>query len=299
MSRSCQSAMFSSPTSACRAHDAREAADLLGDLRVALVRHRRRALLPAANGSSTSRDLGPRSWRISIANRSSDAAQIASAESSSAWRSRGDHLRRHRVRLEAEPLAGDALDLGVDRGVGADRAGELADANASSARRAAGGRGRARTPSPRASAERRRLGVNAVRAADHRRVPVLLGAPRRRRRARGRCPREQRRRPRGSAAPARCRRRPTTSGRSASQRASGAELLGDRVENAATSWSVVCSISATRSAVGATAPRADRRDVVAGRRRARPRRRAPRARPRASAPSLPSLRPDPAMAGRE
>ena len=48
MSRSCQSATFSSPTSACAAHDAREAADPLGDDRVALVRHRRRALLALA-----------------------------------------------------------------------------------------------------------------------------------------------------------------------------------------------------------------------------------------------------------
>ena len=47
MSRSCQSATFSSPTSAAGADDAREPADPLGDDRVALVRHRRRALLPA------------------------------------------------------------------------------------------------------------------------------------------------------------------------------------------------------------------------------------------------------------
>ena len=40
-----------------------------------------------------------------------------------------DHLRRGRCRLEPEPLTGDALQLGVGRRVGADRAGELADAH--------------------------------------------------------------------------------------------------------------------------------------------------------------------------
>ena len=61
MSRSCQSATFSSPTSACAAHDAREPADPLGDDRVALVRHRRRALLAACRTApATSRDLGAR-----------------------------------------------------------------------------------------------------------------------------------------------------------------------------------------------------------------------------------------------
>src|SRR5689334_16175928 len=39
-----------------------------------------------------------------------------------------DHLGRDGIGLEAEAAARDALDLGVDRGIGADRAGELADA---------------------------------------------------------------------------------------------------------------------------------------------------------------------------
>ena len=40
-----------------------------------------------------------------------------------------EDLRRARRRLEPEPLAGDPLDLGIGRGVGADRAGKLADAD--------------------------------------------------------------------------------------------------------------------------------------------------------------------------
>src|SRR5205085_9421572 len=41
-----------------------------------------------------------------------------------------EDLRRCRRRLEAEPLAGDPLDLRVDRCIRADGAGELADAHA-------------------------------------------------------------------------------------------------------------------------------------------------------------------------
>ena len=44
--------------------------------------------IPAANGSSTSRTSVRARWRISVANRSSDVAHSASVPSSSAWRSR-------------------------------------------------------------------------------------------------------------------------------------------------------------------------------------------------------------------
>ena len=39
-----------------------------------------------------------------------------------------DHLRRERIRLEPEPLAGDPLHLGIERRVRPDRPRELADA---------------------------------------------------------------------------------------------------------------------------------------------------------------------------
>ncbi len=88
-----------------------------------------------------------------------------------------DHLRRERVRLEPEPLAGDALDLGIEAAVGADRARELADA----VRLERPHEPRAvavelERPAGELPAERRRLGVDAVRAADADRAPVLLGA---------------------------------------------------------------------------------------------------------------------------
>src|SRR3954447_11687375 len=88
-----------------------------------------------------------------------------------------DDLRRGRRRLEPEPLAGDPLDLGVDRGVLADRSGELADAHAfESARDARPCAVELERPHRELQAERRRLRVHAVRSADAERELVLLGA---------------------------------------------------------------------------------------------------------------------------
>ena len=87
-----------------------------------------------------------------------------------------DDLRRDRLRLEAEPLAGDPLELRVGRRVGADRAGELPDAHP--VERAAQPLAAAvelERPAGELQPEGRRLGVDAVRAADAERLPVLLG----------------------------------------------------------------------------------------------------------------------------
>ena len=60
-------------------------------------------------------------------------------------------LRRGRLGLEPEPLARDALDLGIDRRVVPDRAGELPDPDARKrGREPRHGRARARTPTRRA-----------------------------------------------------------------------------------------------------------------------------------------------------
>jgi hypothetical protein len=86
-------------------------------------------------------------------------------------------LRRGRRRLETEALARDALELGIGRGVRADRAGELADAHSlERPRDAARGAGELERPAGELEPERRRLGVDAVRAADLQRLAVLLGA---------------------------------------------------------------------------------------------------------------------------
>ena len=87
-----------------------------------------------------------------------------------------NHLRRHRVRLQLQPTA----DIGLDRRrqvrEGADGARNLADADdlarAAQARQVALQLG---VPQRQLQAERHRLGVHAVRAANHGRVPVLVG----------------------------------------------------------------------------------------------------------------------------
>ena len=65
MSRSCQSATFSSAGTTAGAHQAREAGEVLGEHRVALVRHGGGALLPGAKYSSASRTSVRCRWRIS------------------------------------------------------------------------------------------------------------------------------------------------------------------------------------------------------------------------------------------
>ena len=88
-----------------------------------------------------------------------------------------EDLRRGRRRLEPEPLAGDPLDLRVGRRVRADGAGELADAQSLERALDAGAVAvELERPAGQLQAERRRLGVHAVRAPDRERVAVLLGS---------------------------------------------------------------------------------------------------------------------------
>ena len=85
-------------------------------------------------------------------------------------------LRRDRLDLEPEPLAGDALHLGIAAAVRPDRARDLADAH--SFERALEPHPVARQlerPARELRAERRRLGVHAVRPPDADRRAVLLG----------------------------------------------------------------------------------------------------------------------------
>ena len=89
----------------------------------------------------------------------------------------GDDLGRHRLAIEAEGPEGRLLDAGIGVGVGAHSAGQLSDADAgersfephATAAQLA-------EPAEQLQAERGRLGMHAVRAADRRRMPVLLGA---------------------------------------------------------------------------------------------------------------------------
>ena len=100
------------PDERVRAHDAREAADALGDDRVALVRHRRRALLALAERLRDLADLGARE----VADLERELLERGRDE-----RERGeqlgvpvalDDLRRDRLRLEPEALAREPLELG-------------------------------------------------------------------------------------------------------------------------------------------------------------------------------------------
>ena len=159
------------------AHDAREPADALGDDGVPLVRHRRRALLPAAERLLHLGDLGAREMpdleRELVERRRDDRERGQQLGVAVAL----EDLRRRRRRLEAEPLAGDALELGIGRGVRADGAGELADAHAlERARDALPVPVELERPARELQPERRRLGVHAVRAAHLQRRAMLLGA---------------------------------------------------------------------------------------------------------------------------
>ena len=130
MSRSCQRATFSSPTSAA-ARTTRASPQIRSattGLRLCGIAEE--PFWPLPNGSCTSATSVRARWRISTR----EALQRGRGD-----RERGeqlrvavalDDLRRGRLGLEAEPLAGDALDLRVDRRVVADRAGELADPHA-------------------------------------------------------------------------------------------------------------------------------------------------------------------------
>ena len=147
------------------------------DDRVALVRHRRRAFLSFAERLFDLTDLG--------------ASEVADLDGELVERRRAhgerreqlrvsvalDDLRRRRRRLQPKAFARDPLDLGVDRRVLADGSGELADAHAFE--RACDARASTvelERPDRELEAERRRLGVHAVRAADAERQPVLLRA---------------------------------------------------------------------------------------------------------------------------
>jgi len=84
MSRSCQRATFSSPTSEAARNDAGQPTDALGHDRVALVRHRRGAFWPLPNGFLHPR--APRCGRVADLER--ELVQRGGAE-----RERGEQLR--------------------------------------------------------------------------------------------------------------------------------------------------------------------------------------------------------------
>ena len=86
-----------------------------------------------------------------------------------------ENLRRGGRRVEAEPLAGDPLDLGVGRGVGTDGTRELAHADPlEPAVEPSTVTLELESPAGQLEPERGRFGVDAVRTADLERLAVLL-----------------------------------------------------------------------------------------------------------------------------
>ncbi len=211
---------------------------------------------PRPNGSSTSRTSVRARWRISSANASSDEAMTASVESSCACRSRwmicvecgagSRPSRSHASRSSSGPVAA-YVPTAPD---------SLPTRSSSRARlEPYAVRGRARTPSRRASARRSsaRRGRRASGPMIERPAVLLRPGDDRVEGAR-QGPRAAARPPPGSGARARCRARPTTSGRS------GASAVPPRrgpsptaSTNAARSWPVRRSISATCSGDGGAA----------------------------------------------
>ena len=127
MSRSCQRAMFSRPTSASAR--SRRAKPVIRSARTGL-RLWGMALLPcwpAPNGSNASPTSVRCRWRTSTAIRSSVPPRMASAASSSACRSRLTTWVEAGSAAQAERVAHELLHLGADVGMRADRAGDLAD----------------------------------------------------------------------------------------------------------------------------------------------------------------------------
>ena len=163
------------PDGCGRTDDPRKAADALGDDWVLLVRHRGGTLLPAAERLLDFCHLG--------------AGEVSDLERELLERGRGDrkrgeqlgvpvalkNLRRRRRGLEAEPLAGDPLDLGVGCGVGTNGARELAHAHPlEPALEPRTVTLKLEGPAGQLEPERGRLRVDAVRTADLERLAVLL-----------------------------------------------------------------------------------------------------------------------------
>ena len=132
---------------------------------------------PRPNGSSTSRTSVRARWRISVAKRSSDEASERERREQLGVTVALEDLRRARRGLEAEPLAGDPLDLGLGGRVGADGARELADAEAlDRADEPLAVAVERERPAGELEPEGRRLGVDPVRPPHADRLAVLLGA---------------------------------------------------------------------------------------------------------------------------
>ena len=149
MSRSCQSATFSRPTTALPRTTRASPQMRSATIGFRLCGIADEPFCPLANGSSTSRT----SVRCEMADLGREALERRRDERQRREQLRVavalEDLRRARRRLEPEPLARDALDLGIDGRVLPDRARQLADPQPLDApERPARGRARAANAQP-------------------------------------------------------------------------------------------------------------------------------------------------------
>ena len=167
MSRSCHSATFSS--AAARSPRITRASPLTRShttgFRLCGMAHE--PFWPSANGSCTSRTSVRARCRISVAIASSVEATTASAVDELRVAVALDHLGRGLGGPQPEPGAHELLHARIDGGVGADHAADRADADGlARAAQALAVAVQLERPHRELVAERRRLGVDAVRAPD-------------------------------------------------------------------------------------------------------------------------------------
>jgi len=161
-----------------RAHDARQPADLLARDRIAFVRHRRRALLLLAEILFGLANFGA----LQVANLGGDLVQRGRDH-----RQRDDvegmaialnHLRRDCCDVQAQSVTDFLLVLRFEVGCVSHRAGKLADTHLLGRKlKALDVALHLRIPVGQLEAERNRLGVDSVGAADRGSVLELPGAP--------------------------------------------------------------------------------------------------------------------------
>ncbi len=171
MSRSCHSATFSSAACAFAADHASQPADLLAGHWIALVRHRRRALLLLAEELLGLADLGA----LQVANLRCDLVERRRDH-----RQRGhikrmpvalDYLRRHSRNIQSKSLADGFLVFRLEMGGIADRTRQLADPHLLRGHlEALDVSHHLGVPVRQFESKRNRLRVNTVGAADLRRV---------------------------------------------------------------------------------------------------------------------------------
>ena len=177
MSRSCQSGDVFQRRRHIGAHHAREPDQILRQHRIALVRHRRGALLSRRKILLRLEDLGA----LQVADfgrqpldRGGDDAERGEIHGVAVAR---DNLGRDRLDREPHLLRHIGFDARIDLRESADRAGDRAGRDLAARRpQALAGAGELGIGVGKLEPEGRRLGVDAVRAADGRRELVLARA---------------------------------------------------------------------------------------------------------------------------